>query len=105
MPSISEVECGAWNEKSDIWCAACIFAELYTGEILFDAENDTEHMAMIEKVAGTFPTWMVVKAEKELLKCFRYETDGFKFEIDSETSKSLKKTKLLNVTFSLKFRK
>lgn len=47
-----------WDEKSDIWSLACILAELYSGEPLFDARHDDEHAEMIEKVVGEFPRWM-----------------------------------------------
>jgi serine/threonine protein kinase len=42
--------CGQWNEKSDIWSLACILIELYTGELLFSAHKDLEHLALIEKL-------------------------------------------------------
>jgi dual-specificity kinase len=38
-----------WNMSSDIWSMACILSELYMGELLFDTEEDIEHLAMIEK--------------------------------------------------------
>jgi len=44
--------CCQWNEKSDIWCLASIFSELYTGELLFPTHNNEEHLSLIEKIAG-----------------------------------------------------
>jgi serine/threonine protein kinase len=46
--------CCQWNEKSDVWCLACIFCELYTGELLFPTHNNEEHLSLIEKVSGNF---------------------------------------------------
>ncbi len=67
---IRQIECKEWDEKSDVWSAACIFAELYSGEVLFDTHCDFDHLAMIEKVAGTFPHWMISFADHETAKFF-----------------------------------
>ena len=48
-----------WNEKSDIWCLACIFSELYTGELLFPTHNNEEHLSLIEKVAGKYNFYLI----------------------------------------------
>lgn len=47
-----------WNEKSDIWSLACVFSELYSGDLLFPAHDDYEHMAMIHRLCGHLPGWM-----------------------------------------------
>lgn len=39
-----------WSYPSDLWSLGCIFAELYTGELLFQTHNDGEHLALMEKV-------------------------------------------------------
>lgn len=49
-----------WDCKSDIWCVACIFIELYTGVLLFSTSENAEHLAMIEKVAGIIPKEMLL---------------------------------------------
>eukprot|EP00831_Metopus_contortus_P008214 TRINITY_DN1315_c0_g1_i1.p1 TRINITY_DN1315_c0_g1~~TRINITY_DN1315_c0_g1_i1.p1 ORF type:complete len:168 (+),score=19.73 TRINITY_DN1315_c0_g1_i1:154-657(+) len=64
------LQCMVWNEKSDIWSAACIIAELYTGKLLFSAHKNLEHIAMIEKVAGRSPIWMVTQAVSEFTNYF-----------------------------------
>lgn len=43
------LENNSWNEKSDIWSMACILAEIYTGELFYDTDENLEHLAMIEK--------------------------------------------------------
>lgn len=39
-----------WDEKSDVWSAGCVIAEMWTGELLFPAHANLEHLAMIERV-------------------------------------------------------
>lgn len=60
-----------WNEKSDIWSAACILAELYSGDLFFPTHHNVEHLAMIVKAFGEFPKWMAEASDKEFNKCFR----------------------------------
>ncbi len=38
----------AWDESSDVWSLACIAMEMYTGEMLFPAHDNLEHLAMME---------------------------------------------------------
>jgi dual-specificity kinase len=47
-----------WNESSDIWSAACLAAELYSGRMLFSTHDTMEHLSMIEAAVGRFPEWM-----------------------------------------------
>ena len=42
-----------WDEKSDMWSAGCVIAELFTGELLFPTHENMEHLAMIERVTET----------------------------------------------------
>ena len=51
--------------KSDIWSMACIFAELYTGEMFFSTHENVEHLALMEKACGPFPIHMAEKSQKE----------------------------------------
>ena len=51
-----------WNEKSDIWSAACLLLQLYTGELVFQTGYNLEHLAMIERFIGELPERMIEKA-------------------------------------------
>lgn len=47
-----------WDEKSDLWSAGCLAAELYTGRMLFTTHDSLEHLAMIEAQVGVIPPYM-----------------------------------------------
>ncbi len=64
------LDCQQWDMKSDIWSMACIFAELYTGEMFFSTHENVEHLALMEKACGPFPFWMADKSQKEYRTCF-----------------------------------
>lgn len=48
-----------WSFPSDCWSAGCIIAELYSGDLLFQTHDELEHLALIEKTVGRFPSSMV----------------------------------------------
>ena len=48
--------------KSDIWSMACIFVELYTGEMFFGTHENIEHLLLIEKACGAIPFDMADKS-------------------------------------------
>lgn len=71
--------CTKWDSSSDIWGVACIVIELLTGtynwvnhigELFFSTLNCHEHLAMIEKVCGPIPDWMVNRTGPPLDKNF-----------------------------------
>jgi dual-specificity kinase len=37
---------------------ACILVELYSGEMMFPTHENVEHLGMIQKECGPFPTFM-----------------------------------------------
>jgi serine/threonine protein kinase len=41
-----------WDNKSDVWSLACIFVELYTGELFFPTHDNYEHLCLIEKACS-----------------------------------------------------
>lgn len=59
--------------KSDIWSMACIFAELYTGEMFFSTHENVEHIALMEKACGPFPRHMAEKSQSPFKECFRLD--------------------------------
>ncbi|KAJ1963623.1 serine threonine protein kinase CMGC group, partial [Dispira parvispora] len=57
-----------WSYPCDMWSVGCILMELFTGDALFQTHDDTEHLAMMEKVLGSLPRHMVARASDKA-KC------------------------------------
>jgi len=54
-----------WDEMSDLWSAGCIISMLYLGERPFSVHEDSEHLAMMEKlIGGQIPSEMIAAAAK-----------------------------------------
>jgi dual-specificity kinase len=45
-----------WSFPSDVWSVGCILLELYTGRTCFQTHQNSEHLAMMEALLGTFPS-------------------------------------------------
>ena len=52
-----------WSMPSDMWSAGCILAELYRGELLFATHDNLEHLALMERIVGSFPRRVLEKAK------------------------------------------
>jgi len=52
-----------WSLPSDLWSTGCIVAELYKGDLLFQTHDNTEHLALIEKIIGRFPLNMLRRSK------------------------------------------
>jgi len=45
-----------WSQPCDVWSVGCIMFELYLGFTLFQTHDNREHLAMMEKILGPFPS-------------------------------------------------
>lgn len=60
-----------WSYPSDLWSAGCIIAELYTGHLLFQTHDNSEHLALMEKTCGKFRRDLLDGATSSLAReCF-----------------------------------
>ena len=48
-----------WGVECDVWSVGCILVELALGNIVFDAENDIEHLFLIQHMISPFPQRLV----------------------------------------------
>lgn len=53
-----------WSIPSDLWSAGCIIAELYKGDLLFATHDNSEHLALMERVIGRLPLDMVSRSKE-----------------------------------------
>ncbi|KAI5079198.1 hypothetical protein GOP47_0006869 [Adiantum capillus-veneris] len=62
-----------WSFPCDIWSVACIIVELCSGEVLFQTHENLEHLAMMERVFGPIPSYLVRRSKGKAYKYFRHE--------------------------------
>jgi len=48
-----------WGQAADIWSVGCMLVELFTGQLLFPADDDYILLEMIAKVRGRMPRSMI----------------------------------------------
>lgn len=48
-----------WSFPSDIWSVGCMIAEVYTGDLLFATHGNLEHLALMERCLGAFPSFVL----------------------------------------------
>ncbi|KAH7314601.1 hypothetical protein KP509_21G010400 [Ceratopteris richardii] len=62
-----------WSYPCDIWSVACILVELCSGKVLFQTHENLEHLAMMERVFGPIPSYLVRRLKGKGLKYFKHE--------------------------------
>lgn len=53
-----------WSHPCDVWSVGCIIFELYTGFTLFQTHDNLEHLAMMERILGQLPNFMIRRTKK-----------------------------------------
>lgn len=54
-----------WSFPSDVWSIGCIVAEAFSGDLLFQTHGEMEHLALMEKCVGSFPSSMLRRSKHE----------------------------------------
>lgn len=60
-----------WSYENDIWQLGILFVELLLGRRLFDHNNRLLHLAVIEKLAGPFPFYLLEESPHSYISFFR----------------------------------
>ncbi|CAF0731657.1 unnamed protein product [Brachionus calyciflorus] len=53
-----------WSQPCDVWSIGCILFELYLGFTLFQTHDNTEHLAMMDRILGPIPKSMAKRTRK-----------------------------------------
>jgi len=61
-----------WSYPCDIWSIGCILVELCSGDSLFQTHGNLEHLAMMERVLGPFPHYMLKRVDRRAEKYVRH---------------------------------
>eukprot|EP00931_Biecheleriopsis_adriatica_P053836 TRINITY_DN31600_c0_g1_i1.p1 TRINITY_DN31600_c0_g1~~TRINITY_DN31600_c0_g1_i1.p1 ORF type:complete len:480 (+),score=93.91 TRINITY_DN31600_c0_g1_i1:80-1441(+) len=65
-----------WTEKSDIWSVGCIFMELYTAGLLFGTHENLEHLALMQKIVGPLPEFMLSGTKDDVKQKYLRKSGG-----------------------------
>ncbi|XP_057248398.1 serine/threonine-protein kinase AFC3 isoform X2 [Beta vulgaris subsp. vulgaris] len=68
---LESIACLGWSYPCDLWGIGCILVELCSGRALFQTHENLEHLAMMERVLGPLPQYMIQKATRGAEKYFR----------------------------------
>lgn len=52
-----------WDRECDVWSVGCVLSELYTGRVLFPADNRRQHLAAMQIVLGHLPSAMISRSK------------------------------------------
>ncbi|TPP60619.1 Dual specificity protein kinase CLK2 [Fasciola gigantica] len=77
-----------WDHSADVWSIGCMLFELVTGQCLFMTHDNLEHLAMMERVLGPLPKYMVRSTKRR-----RYFRHGrLDWPSDSSDARHVRKT-------------
>mmetsp|Transcript_263 Transcript_263/g.890 ORF Transcript_263/g.890 Transcript_263/m.890 type:complete len:512 (-) Transcript_263:112-1647(-) len=71
-----------WDVRSDIWSLGCILMELYSGELLFGTHENTEHLALMERIVNPLPEKMLRAAKHSVKEKYLREQSPNRWELD-----------------------
>ncbi len=50
-----------YDQKIDVWSLGCIIAEVFIGNVLFNADSTAGILSLIQGLRGPWPSWMIQK--------------------------------------------
>jgi dual-specificity kinase len=59
-----------WNHVADLWAIGCVLIEMLAGRQIFPTHGDLEQLAMVERVSGTIPQFMINQAPPDVKEMF-----------------------------------
>jgi len=59
-----------WNHVADLWAIGCVVIEMLAGRQIFPTHGDLEQLAMVERVSGAIPQFMVNQAPSDVKEMF-----------------------------------
>ncbi|TRY92166.1 hypothetical protein DNTS_004486, partial [Danionella cerebrum] len=57
-----------WSQPCDVWSIGCILFEYYSGYTLYQAHENLEHLAMMERTHGPIPPTMIRRSRNTFLE-------------------------------------
>lgn len=78
-----------YNEKVDIWSAACIFAEMLLGEPLFLGKNHIDQFCVITQLLGSPPDHVISHVTSPNVSLHPWKIKGFLAAEDTHTSQTM----------------
>ncbi|XP_066470544.1 dual specificity protein kinase CLK4-like isoform X2 [Tiliqua scincoides] len=64
-----------WSQPCDVWSIGCILIEYYLGFTVFQTHDSKEHLAMMERILGPLPMYMIKKSRKHYFHHDRLDWD------------------------------
>lgn len=75
-----------WSTPSDVWSVGCILMEMYTGELLFQTHDNAEHLALMEKILGPFPSTILRSQQSPEIRRYFDSNGHLRYHTSHRTS-------------------
>ncbi|XP_053926587.1 dual specificity protein kinase CLK1-like isoform X3 [Cuculus canorus] len=59
-----------WSHPCDVWSIGCTLLEYYRGDLVFEPDDNIEHLAMMERLLGPLPDQMIKRVVSSKKKYF-----------------------------------
>jgi serine/threonine protein kinase len=90
-----------YSRPIDVWSIGCILYELVSGRLLFDTHEDQEHLKMMERILGEFPSSLRRDASSHFTKDGQLLWNTAKASTESQERVSLSLPLEVGICFGL----